>query len=121
MEILQFLGRFLNTLFPEKCVICKKGLNAICDDCKEKIIPITWQCLKCGYPSKKNHVPFCENCLLEEVVPDLIISLFTYEKISPVIINLKEKGSLKAKKALKELLEKYLPKKLEIMDYLSPA
>ncbi len=108
------IGRFFNILYPEKCIICEEEEKFLCDKCLDRIRPILWQCLKCGHPQKKSHTPFCKNCLGESVVPDLTISLFRYDEISPIIIKLKEKASIRAKRALEFLIKKYLPYKLSL-------
>ena len=120
MEIIQFIGKLFNTIYPEKCVICEEEDKFLCDRCLNKIKPILWQCLRCGHPQKNTHTLFCKNCLGEPIAPDLTISLFRYDEISPVIVKLKENASIRAKKALELLIRKYLPYKLSLHENIPP-
>lgn len=41
----------LDTIFPKKCLECKKTGNYICWNCLNKLIPLKQVCIRCGKPS----------------------------------------------------------------------
>ena len=97
----------LERAFPTRCIICDKTINhfVVCNSCLAKIKPIESHCLKCGLSLKTGFHEFCGNCIDKKMYMDEMWSLYDYRDISPIILSLKLRRSLRAKKAMEQLIK----------------
>jgi ComF family protein len=65
-------------LFPQRCVSCGQIGSLLCDECQQKIDPVSppW-CPLCGYPAKDNHL--CQRCRHSPLALDGIRSVAFFE------------------------------------------
>ncbi|MCL2773913.1 MAG: hypothetical protein FWD71_11240 [Oscillospiraceae bacterium] len=88
-KIKDYIKKFLNTIFPVKCVCCKtisKDTNIVCDKCMSELVREAMRkCRFCGRP------PYLCRCKTVENIEDVVTPFFyTGEKIKTAIYAVKK-------------------------------
>ena len=89
LKIKDYTKKFLNTLFPVKCVCCKtisQDTNIVCDRCMAELVSTGMQkCRKCG------RLPYLCRCKNVENIEDVVTPFFyTGDKIKTAIYAVKK-------------------------------